>query len=125
MHSCRRLMTAGASVGRFLILLLLNDGRIAQGASSKTALDQQMMQLDQRRYRRTWCAERHSGAHGRIQHPCRHDDDHAGSHLDVNDLAAGAPLNILPAKTTPVECVPPIADFDFLPDMGRMTARLR
>jgi hypothetical protein len=116
-------MTAGAGVRRLLILLLLDDGRIALGASSETALDQQMMQLDQRRYRHTRRAERHSSAHGRIQHPCRHDDDHAGRHLDVNDLAADAPFNILPAKAAPVECVPPVTNFDLLPDMGRMTAR--
>jgi hypothetical protein len=32
-----------AGVGRLLILLLLDDGRIVQGASSETALDQQVM----------------------------------------------------------------------------------
>ena len=39
--------TAGA--GEFLMLLLLDDGRIVPGASSETALDQQLMQLSQRR----------------------------------------------------------------------------
>jgi hypothetical protein len=107
------------------MLLLLDDSRIAQEASPKTALDQQLMQLNQRRWRHARYPERHPGAHGRIQHPCRHDDDHAGRHLEVNDLTADAPLNRLPAKTAPVECVPAITDFDFLPDMGRMTARSR
>ena len=54
----------------------------------------------------------------------RHHDDHAGRYLDVNDLAAGAPLNILASNTTPIECVPAIVDLDLLPDMGRMTGRL-
>jgi hypothetical protein len=39
--------TAGAD--EFLMLLLWGDGRIVPGASSETALDQQLMQLSQRR----------------------------------------------------------------------------
>jgi len=39
--------TAGA--GKFFMLLLMDDGRIVPGASSETALDQQLMQLSQRR----------------------------------------------------------------------------
>jgi hypothetical protein len=39
--------TAGA--GEFLMLLLLDDYRIVPGASSETALGQQLMQLSQRR----------------------------------------------------------------------------
>ena len=82
------------------------------------------MQLDQRRYRHARRAERHPGAGGRIEHPCRHDDDHAGRHLDVNDITAGPPLGILAPNAAPIERVPAVMDFDFLPDMGRMTARL-
>ena len=82
------------------------------------------MQFIQRRYRDPRCAECHSGAGGGIEHPCRHHDDHAGRHFDVNDLAAGAPLNILASNPPPIEGVPPVTNFNFLPDMGRMTARL-
>ena len=109
---------------RFLMLLLLDDGRIVPGASSETALDQQLMQLSQRRYRDARCAERHPGAGGGIEHPCRHHDDHAGRHLDVNDLTAGAPLDILATNAPPIERVPAVMNLDFLPDMGRMTGRL-
>ena len=42
----------------------------------------------------------------------------------MNDVAAGAPLNILAPKAAPIECVPAIMDLDLLPDMGRMTGRL-
>ena len=42
----------------------------------------------------------------------------------MNDIAAGAPLDILAANAAPIECVPSIMDFDLLPDMGRMTGRL-
>jgi len=108
---------AGGStgVGRLLILLLLDDGRIVQGASSDSALDQQMMQLNQRRYRDARRAERHSSAGDGIEHPCRHHDDHAGRYLDVNDLAAGALLDILAPNATPIDCVPPVTNFNFLP----------
>jgi hypothetical protein len=59
-----------------------------------------------------------------VEHPCRHYDDYAGRYLDMNDTAAGAPLDILAPKAAPIECVPAIMDFDLLPDMGRMTGRL-
>jgi hypothetical protein len=39
--------TGGA--GEFFMLLLLDNDRIVPGASSKTALDHQLMQLSQRR----------------------------------------------------------------------------
>jgi hypothetical protein len=39
----------------------------------------------------------------------------------VNDIATGAPLDILAANATPIVCVPAIMDLDLLPDMGRMT----
>ena len=90
----------------------------------KSALDQEPMQLNQRRYRDTRCAECHSGAGGGIEHPCRHHDDHAGRHLDVSNLAAGTPLHRLAPNAPPIEGVPTVTNFDFLPDMGRMTARL-
>src|ERR1700739_5018556 len=59
-----------------------------------------------------------------MEHPCRHHDDYAGRYLDVNNLAADAPLNILATNTAPIECVPAIMNLDLLPDMGRMTGRL-
>ena len=124
MLSWRGAAGSNAGVGRLLILLPLDDGRIVPGASSETALNQQVMQLNQRRYRDARRAEPHSGAGDRIKHPCRHHDDYAGRYLDVNNLAADAPLNILASNATPIECVPAIMDLDLLPDMGRMTGRL-
>lgn len=112
------------AVVRRLILILLDDGRIVQGASSETAFDQETMQLNQCRHRHTRRAEPHARAGGRIEHPCRHHDDHAGRYLDVNDLAADAALHILEPNAAPMERVPRIVDLDFLPDMGRMTGSL-
>src|SRR5215469_12766 len=83
------------------------------------------MQLSQRQYRHARRAARHCRADGRIKHPCRHNDDYAGRHLNVNDLTAGASLDILAPNATPIECVPAIMNLDLLPDMGRMTGRLR
>ena len=57
---------------------------------------------------------------GRIQHPGRQHNNHAGRHLDVNDLTVGAPLDVLAANATPIERVPSVMNFNFLPDMGRM-----
>jgi hypothetical protein len=82
------------------------------------------MQLDQARYRHARRPEPHPGAGGWIQHPCRHHDDHAGRNLDVNNVTADPPLGILAPHAAPIECVPSITNFDFLPDMGRMTPRL-
>ena len=121
MLSWRGSADGSAGGGRLLILLLLDDGPIVRGASSETALDQEPMQLHQCRHRDARRAERHPHASGWIKHPRCHHDDHAGRHLDVNDLTAGAPLNILEPNAAPMERVPGIVDLDFLPDMGRMT----
>ena len=43
----------------------------------------------------------------------------------MNDIAAGAPLDILTSKMASIERVPAVMDLDLLPDMGRMTGRLR
>jgi len=124
MLSWRGAAGGSAGVGRLLILLPLDDDRIVPGASSETALDQQLMQLNQRQYRDARRPEPHSGAGDGIEHPRRHDDDHTGRYLDVNDLAADPPLDIPASNTTPIECVPAIMDLNLLPDMGRMTGRL-
>jgi hypothetical protein len=125
MLSWRGAADRSVGTGEFFMLLLLDDGRIVPGALSETALGQQLMQLSQRRQCDARRAERHSGTGGRIEHPSRHHDDYAGRHLDMNDVAAGAPLDILAPKAAPIKCVPAIMDLDVLPDMGRMTGRLR
>jgi hypothetical protein len=104
------------------MVLLLDDGQIVPGASSETALGQQLMQFGQCRYHDARRAQFHSGAGGAIQHPCRHHDDDAWRHRDVNNFAAGAPLDTLAPDAASIERVPAIMDLDLLPDMGRMTA---
>ena len=104
------------------MLLLLDDVRIAPGALSETAFDQQMMKVEQRRYRHAGRADRrHAPADDRIQHPRGDGGDHAGHRLDVNKLTGKALLTVMPSDTAPVEWVPAVMDLNFLPDMGRMT----
>ena len=121
MLSWRGAADGRAGVGRRLILLLLDDGRIVQGASSETALDQQVMQLIERRDRHTRRAERHSGARSGIQNPRRGHDDHAGCRLEENNGSGSALLATLAPDAATIEGVPAIMDLDRLSDMGRMT----
>jgi hypothetical protein len=108
-------------VGRLLMLFLLDDGRIVQEASSDSALNQEVMQLNQRRYCDARHAERHTSAGNGIEHPCRHHDDYARRYLNVHNLAAGALFDMLAPDSAPMESVPAVMNFNFLPDMGRMT----
>src|SRR5437879_11279623 len=66
----------------------------------------------------------HARARGGVQTPGRQDDDHAGRDLDMDHRSGGTLLTVLLSKAPPEERVPAIVDLDFLPDMGRMTARL-
>jgi hypothetical protein len=121
MLSWRGAGDGSVDVGRFLILLLLDDVRIVPGASPESALDQQVMQVNQRRHRHARRADRHCGAGDRIQHPGRNHRNHAGCRLEI-DIAAGEALlaAVLP-DTTSIQRMPTIVDLDLWPDMGRMT----
>ena len=108
------------SVSGLPILLLLDDGGIAQGASPETTLDQQLMQLSQRRYRHPRSAKRHPGAGGRIEHPRPHHRDDAGCRLQMRDVPAGPTFAVLQPDGASAERMPAIVDDDLIPDMGRM-----
>ena len=43
----------------------------------------------------------------------------------MNNFADRAPLDVLSSDPPPIQRVPAVMDLNFLPDMGRMTARLR
>ena len=43
----------------------------------------------------------------------------------MNDFAASPLLDILTPNAASIERLPAVMDLNFLPDMGRMTARLR
>jgi hypothetical protein len=106
--------------GDGLILLLPNGVRAVRGASPETLRDEEQMQVGQRGERHARGTDRHAGAGDGIQHPGRHDRDHAGGSLDMDDLTRGAPLAVLTTDVLPIERMPTVVDHDLLPDMGRM-----
>ena len=121
MLSWRGTVDDWAGAGCFRILLPLDDSVIVPGASSETALDEQMMKLEQRRYCHTRRADRcHTGAGDRIQHPCGDCRDYAGHCLNVNNLPGGTLFGVVSADAAPIERMPPVMNFNFPPDMGRM-----
>jgi|SRR5690242_6222303 hypothetical protein len=122
MLSCRGAANNSIDVGRIFTLLPLDDCWTVQEAPSETVLDKQLMQFSQGRDRYPRHPQLHSGTCRGIEHPCRYDQDVAGSHLDVNDVPAGAPLDILSSNPAPIQRVPAVMNLNFLPDMGRMTA---
>ena len=121
MLSWRGVMDGSADLGGFAMMLLLGDVRTAPGASSETTLDQQMVQVSQRRHRHTRRAELHPGAGDRVEHPRRDDRDHPGCHLDVHEATGETILAVVPPDAPPVQRMPAVVNHDLLPDMGRMT----
>ena len=88
-------------------------------------LDKQLMQFSQRRDRHPRRPQLHPGTRGGIEHPCRYDPDITGRNLDMNNFAAGAPLDVLSSNPPPIQRVPAVMNLNLLPDMGRMTVRLQ
>ena len=121
MLSWRADVGGGAGLGGFAMMLLPGDVRTAPGASPGPTLDQQTVQVGEGRHRHARRAELHPGAGGRVEHPRRHDRDHAGRHLDVHEATGEAILAVLPPDASPVQRMPAVVNDSFLPDMGRMT----
>ena len=61
-----------------------------------------------------------SASHG-VEHPPSDHDHDAWSNLDVDYFAVGALLAVFAPDATAVQGMPAIEDFNFSPDMGRMT----
>jgi hypothetical protein len=102
-------------------LLLLDDVRIVPGASPESVLDQQVMQVNQRRHRHARRADRHCGAGDGIQHPGRDHRNNAGRCLEIDKAAGDALFGAVPPDASAVKRMPAIVDLDLKPDMGRMT----
>lgn len=79
------------------------------------------MQVCKRVHRRARSAQLHVSASHCVQHPGGDHDHDAWSNLDVDDFAVGAQLAVFAPDATSVQRVPAIENFNFLPDMGRMT----
>ncbi len=82
------------------------------------------MQINQRGDLGARRADLHAGAGGRIQHPGRQNNDHAGRRLNVNNPATGTLLTVLLSNMAPIQRMPAVMHPDLLPDMGRMNRRL-
>jgi len=80
------------------------------------------VQVTQGIYRDSRRPERHAGADGGIQHPVRQCCYDTGLDLNVHDAARSALLAVMGICASAVERMPAIVNFNFLPDMGRMTA---
>ena len=80
------------------------------------------MQIPQRIRRNERRPEDHSGADARVEHPIRKYRYHARLDLDMDDTAAGALLAVMRSNSSAIERMPAVVNFNFLPDMGRMTA---
>lgn len=79
------------------------------------------MQLVERIQRNPRHAELHARTYRGAEHPRSDDDDDPRLDLYVDDLAVRALLAVLTPDAATVQRMPAIEDFNFLPDMGRMT----
>lgn len=80
------------------------------------------MQVTQSIYRDARHAECHTGTDAGIQHPLGQRRYDTRLDLNVNDAAGRALLAVMGICTSTVERMPAIVNFNFTPDMGRMTA---
>lgn len=100
---------------------ILAGGENASAASTKPETRQQQSQLGKRLYRRPWFPQLHACTCRGAEHPRWHDDDDARGGFNVHDLSAGTLFAVLSPDALPIQRVPSVEDFDFLPDMRRMT----
>ena len=114
----------GSDVGDLVTVLLLDDVAIVLGACAQTAFNEEMMQFDQSTDRHARCAAHHACADDRIEHPRRDHRHYACGHLNVDKLAAAAPLAAAQRDATSVKRMPTVVNLGFLPDMGRMAGQL-
>ena len=79
------------------------------------------MQIPQGARRNARRPEFHACTDTGVKHPSRQYRYAAWCDLDMHNAAANPLLAVLRPQTAPVKRVPPIVNFNFLPDMGRMT----
>ena len=66
--------------------------------------------------------ECHRGTNPGVEHPLRNRGYDSRFDLNVDDAAAHALLAVVSSNTLAVERMPTVVNFNFPPDMGRMTA---
>lgn len=72
--------------------------------------------------RETGRPERHYRANPGVEHPLREYGYHTRFDLNVDDASTGALLTVMGSNRPSKKRVPRIVDYNFSPDMGRMTA---
>jgi hypothetical protein len=103
-------------------LKLLDGGGITAGASPKSVSLEQPMQVTQNRCRKPRSPQRHCGANAGIEHPRRQRSYDACFDLNMYQASTGALLAVVNLYRTTVVRMPAVMNYNFLPDMGRMTA---
>ena len=120
---CRPDVVAGNL--RFVMVFLPNDRGIAPGVCGVGSGYQQPLQLDQRCQINAWRANGHSSANNGIEHPISNGHDNAGRPQDLKKSARRSLLHPPYADFAAKIRVPPVMDFQVLPDMGRMNGQWR
>jgi hypothetical protein len=82
------------------------------------------VQIAQRHHGDSRVTKLHGRTRGSIQHPPGNHLDRTASSIDVDYSASAALLNTSNLDAVPIQRVPSIMDFNFLPDMGRMNGAL-
>jgi hypothetical protein len=80
------------------------------------------MQVTQNSRRNPRSSQRHRGANAGIEHPRWQGRYNTCLNLDMDDASAGALFAVVNLYATPVVGMPAVMNYNFLPDMGRMTA---
>jgi hypothetical protein len=83
------------------------------------------MNIRKRLKRNVGRTDLHSCTRRRVKHPRRHDNRSTGFSFDDDNVTLGALLAVIAPHRTSVERMPPVVNLYFLPDMGRITPRLR
>jgi hypothetical protein len=92
---------------------------------SQAPVNQQPIEVAQHRNCDARLAQRHGRTHDTIQHPCRHYLHYTRAGLHVHHATAASLLDVSYLDATPIQGMPTVMDFNFLPDMGRMIANLQ
>jgi hypothetical protein len=79
------------------------------------------VQVCERVHGRSRSAQLHVSASHGVEHPAGDHDHDAWSNFDVDYFAVGAQLAVFAPDAPTIQRVPAIEDFNFSPDMGRMT----
>jgi hypothetical protein len=101
--------------------LLLGGGRAAGGASPQSTLGEQIMKIDQGRYRNLRRTRFHANTGHRIQHPRRDGDNNARRGLDMRKGTGLSSLDVMLPQAATMKRMPAVVNDNFLPDMGRMS----